>query len=102
MVDKITPNDSRVQYKTANLNGITYSYMLAEPQGHPLHTIFLIHGWPDISLGWRYQIPHLVSLGLRVVVPDMMGYAGTDAPDSPTFYTCKRAADDMAELAKQL
>jgi pimeloyl-ACP methyl ester carboxylesterase len=102
MVDKITPNDSRVQYKTANLNGITYSYILAEPQGPPLHTIFLIHGWPDLSLGWRYQIPHLVSLGLRVVVPDMMGYAGTDAPESPTFYTYKRAADDMAELAKQL
>lgn len=32
----------------------------------------------------------------------MIGYAGTDAPESPTFYTYKRAADDMAELAKQL
>lgn len=36
-----------------------------------------IHGWPDLSLGWRYQIPLLVSLGLRVVAPDMMGYGGT-------------------------
>jgi pimeloyl-ACP methyl ester carboxylesterase len=102
MVDKITPNDSRVQYKSTNLNGRTYGYILAEPNGQILGTIFLIHGWPDLSFGWRYQIPLLTSLGLRVVVPDMMGYGGTDAPDSPSFYTYKRAADDIAELARQL
>ncbi|CZT03426.1 related to epoxide hydrolase [Rhynchosporium agropyri] len=102
MVDKLAPNDSRVQYKTAKLNGVTYSYILAEPKGKALNTIFLVHGWPDISFGWRYQVPHLVSLGLRVVVPDMMGYAGTDAPESPSYYTHKRAADDLATLAEQL
>ncbi|KAG4438667.1 hypothetical protein IFR05_005848 [Cadophora sp. M221] len=102
MVDKLAPNDSRVQYKTAKLNGVTYSYILAEPQGKALNTIFLVHGWPDISFGWRYQIPHLVSLGLRVVAPDMMGYAGTDAPEATSFYTYKRAADDLATLADQL
>ena len=32
----------------------------------------------------------------------MMGYAGTDAPESPSYYTFKRTADDMAELARQL
>lgn len=39
--------------------------------------VLQIHGWPDLSLGWRYQIPLLLSLGLRVVAPDMMGYGGT-------------------------
>ncbi|EKD12985.1 epoxide hydrolase [Drepanopeziza brunnea f. sp. 'multigermtubi' MB_m1] len=102
MVDSITPYDPRVQYKTAILNGVTYNYILAEPLGQILYTIFLIHGWPDLSFGWRYQIPHLLSLGLRVVVPDMMGYAGTDAPESLTHYTYKRAADDLAALAQQL
>jgi pimeloyl-ACP methyl ester carboxylesterase len=102
MVDKISPNDSRVQYKTANLNGVSYSYILAEPSGQALNTIFLIHGWPDLSLGWRYQIPLLTSLGIRVVVPDMMGYGGTDAPEDTKFYTFKRAADDMAALANHI
>lgn len=69
MVDKLTPND--VQHKTAVLNGKTYSYILAEPQGKRLDTVFLVHGWPDMSFGWRYQIPYLASLGLRVVAPDM-------------------------------
>lgn len=36
-----------------------------------------IHGWPDLSMGWRYQIPLLVDMGFRVVAPDMMGYGGT-------------------------
>ncbi|KAH6664896.1 epoxide hydrolase [Halenospora varia] len=102
MVPKLSPKDAQVSYKTTKLNGVTYGYILAEPEVPPLNTIFLIHGWPDMSFGWRYQIPFLTSLGLRVVAPDMMGYGGTDAPDSPTFYTFKRAADDMAALAKEL
>ncbi len=53
MVDKITPTDPRIQFKTANLNGVTYSYILAEPQGKAVDTIFLVHGWPDLALGWR-------------------------------------------------
>ena len=100
--DKIAPNDPRVQEKTALLNGVTYSYLLSEPSGTPLNTIFLIHGFPDLSFGWRYQIPLLTSLGLRVVAPDMMGYNLTDAPQEAKFYTYKRASDDIAELAKQL
>lgn len=27
--------------------------------------------------GWRFQIPALVDMGLRVVAPDMMGYGAT-------------------------
>jgi pimeloyl-ACP methyl ester carboxylesterase len=36
-----------------------------------------IHGWPDCSAGWRFQIPALLELGLRVVAPDLMGFGGT-------------------------
>lgn len=46
MVDKLAVQDSRVQYKSADLNGRTYSYILGEPQNgaEPVATIFLIHG----------------------------------------------------------
>lgn len=36
-----------------------------------------IHGFPDLSMGWRYQIPVLVEMGFRVVGPDCMGYGRT-------------------------
>lgn len=66
-----------------------------------------IHGWPDLSIGWRNQIPLFLSLGFRVVCPDLMGYGGTDAPPVPPneslkLYGYKRAADDINQLAKKL
>ncbi|KAI9773567.1 MAG: hypothetical protein M1840_006841 [Geoglossum simile] len=71
-----------------------------------IHSAIQIHGWPDLSMGWRYQISSLMDLGLRVVVPDMMGYGRTDAPKVPpeslALYGMKRAADDIKELAQQL
>lgn len=97
--------DARLEHKTASLNGRTYHYLLGTPKQFKA-TIFLVHGWPDLSIGWRYQIPMLLNLGLRVVAPDLMGFGGTDAPDVPPnslhLYTYKRAADDFEELAKQI
>ncbi|KAL1603336.1 hypothetical protein SLS59_004432 [Nothophoma quercina] len=107
-IQPIRPNgDERIQHKTAVLNGYTYHYLYAIPNsGKWTETVFLIHGWPDLSLGWRYQIPMLVNLGFRVVAPDMMGYGGTDAPKVPpnpiSLYGLKRASDDIAALAKEL
>ncbi|MCJ1385733.1 hypothetical protein MMC17_008856 [Xylographa soralifera] len=106
-VDKIDAlNDSRISHQTADLNGRTYHYLLGHPKGEPRNTVFLIHGWPDLSMGWRYQIPMFLDMGLRVVCPDMMGYGRTDAPNVPpeslSYYSFKRAADDIKELAKQL
>ncbi|KAL6704870.1 hypothetical protein ACN47E_007553 [Coniothyrium glycines] len=100
-------NDTRITHKTAHLNGYTYHYLYAvPPSGKWTQTVFLIHGWPDLSMGWRYQIPLLVDMGFRVVAPDMMGYGGTDAPKVPpnaiSLYGLKRASDDIAALAKEL
>lgn len=60
--------------------------------------------------GWRYQIPPLLQAGYRVVCPDIMGFGRTDAPPvSPPpsnegieYYSFKRAAEDIKELARQL
>ncbi|KAK4905947.1 hypothetical protein LTR49_024833 [Elasticomyces elasticus] len=100
--DKLSIADSRVQHCFAVLNGQSYHYLLGTPSKSPRATIFLIHGWPDFSFGWRYQIPVLLSLNLQVVVPDMMGYGLTASPHALKFYTMKRAAQDMVALAKQL
>lgn len=61
--------------------------------------------------GWRNQIPTLLSLSYRVVCPDLIGFGRTAAPpvsppyDTNTniqYYSFKRAASDIAELAHQL
>lgn len=106
-VDVIEPHsDKRFTHEHATLNGRKYHYLLAVPEDGYKHTVFLIHGWPDISMGWRYQIPLFLSLGYRVVCPDLMGFGRTEAPAVPpepqNLYGYKRAANDIAELAKHL
>ncbi|KAF2875333.1 Alpha/Beta hydrolase protein [Massariosphaeria phaeospora] len=106
LLQPIAPeSDDRVEHKTAVLNGCSYHYLYGVPPGGQFKaTVFLIHGWPDLSLGWRYQIAMLLDEGFRVVAPDLMGFGGTDAPKVPpnsiNLYSVKRASDDIAELAK--
>lgn len=102
MVDTITPNDPRIVRKTApNIRGKTYGYLLFTPPGPspPTDTIILLHGFPDISLAWRNQVPVLLALNLRVVVPDNLGYGRTDAPHEVENYTMKNLSADIVELA---
>ncbi|XP_014557836.1 hypothetical protein COCVIDRAFT_96111 [Bipolaris victoriae FI3] len=107
-IEPINPeSDSRIEVKKATLNGQTYEYLYGVPKsGEWKKTVFLIHGWPDLAMGWRYQIPLLLDLGFRVVAPNMMGYGGTAAPQVPpnplNLYGMKRASDDIAALAKEV
>lgn len=98
---KLKPNDPRVKYETKQIRGKTYSYILGEPQGPKVGTVVLVHGWPDMAFGWRHQIPFLMSLGFQVVAPNMVGYAGTDAPQDLGEFTFKSVSADIAELARQ-
>jgi soluble epoxide hydrolase/lipid-phosphate phosphatase len=100
--NKLVPNDPRVRYESADVRGNKYTYILAEPKGEVVDTIFLCHGWPDMAFGWRYQIPFLVDQGYRVVAPNMLGYAGTARPEAIEAYTFKSVAEDIRELARQL
>lgn len=97
---------SPVSHCFAELNGQRYHYLLGSPKGQAKGTVFLIHGWPDCSAGWRNQMPMFVEMGYRCVAPDMMGYGRTAAPKVPPhslgLYGQKRAADDIKELARQL
>ncbi|KAL5360116.1 epoxide hydrolase [Aspergillus floccosus] len=103
-VDKINVRgDPRVERRSASVNGKTYSYLYSVPDsGKYKATIFLIHGFPDLSMAWRYQIPMLRDKGLRVVAPDCLGYGQTDAPEAVEPYSHKNCADDIKELAAQL
>ncbi|KAK5664226.1 hypothetical protein OQA88_442 [Cercophora sp. LCS_1] len=97
--DKLTPDDSRVEHHTVQIRGNNWHYLLAKPDGAPSATIVLVHGWPDLAFGWRYQVPYLLSLNLRVIVPDMLGYGQTDAPDAVEEYSMKKIAGDIRDLA---
>lgn len=99
--DKLVPDDPRVKTETALIRGKTYKYIVGQPEGEPVATMVLIHGFPDLGFGWRCQVPYFMSLRFQVVVPDMLGYGGTDAPLAVEEYTYKNIAADIKELSQK-
>ena len=50
----------------------TTHYLAAGPETGPL--IIFIHGWPELSISWRHQLPFFAAMGFRAIAPDMRGY----------------------------
>jgi pimeloyl-ACP methyl ester carboxylesterase len=50
-------------------------YLASGPEDGPL--IIFVHGWPELSLSWRHQLPALAALGFRCIAPDMRGYGNS-------------------------
>ena len=50
----------------------TTGYLACGAKTGPL--LVFCHGWPELSLSWRHQLPTFASLGFRCVAPDMRGY----------------------------
>lgn len=50
-VDALVPNDPRVEHKFTSVRGLTYHYMLAKPEGTPVATVVLCHGWYVFPIG---------------------------------------------------
>jgi pimeloyl-ACP methyl ester carboxylesterase len=61
-------------------------------------TILLLHGFPDLAYGWRFQIPSLSRNGFRVIAPDMVGYGETETAVDLERYSFKSVVLDFIEL----
>jgi pimeloyl-ACP methyl ester carboxylesterase len=58
--------------------------------------VVLLHGFPELNISWRHQIPALAAAGYRVVAPNQRGYAGSVRDGS--YATGDLAADVVAML----
>ena len=64
--------------------------------------VLLLHGFPDFSYGWRYQIGALAAAGFRVVAPDLRGYNRSSKPRRVAAYTIPALAADVVALVAAL
>jgi haloalkane dehalogenase len=62
-----------------------------------LETVLCLHGEPSWGYLYRRMIPPLVAAGVRVVVPDLVGFGRSDKPAERTDYTYNRHVAWMAE-----
>ncbi|KAL1709176.1 Alpha/Beta hydrolase protein [Schizophyllum commune] len=81
--------------------GRTYHFVDELPSNYEhgrTPVLLCVHGFPDLWYGWRNQIKPWRDAGYRVIVPDMLGYGGTDKPHDSAEYTTKKLCNDLAAL----
>ncbi|KAG6854361.1 hypothetical protein C0991_007866 [Blastosporella zonata] len=95
-------NPASFNHRLAKLaTGRTYHFVDQVPKDYDHQrttTLLCVHGFPDLWYGWRYQIGPWVHKGYRVVVPDMLGYGGTDKPHNSSEYSTQKLCADLAAL----
>lgn len=74
----------------------TTHYLAAGPLDGPL--VIFVHGWPELSLSWRHQLPVFGALGFRAVAPDMRGYGRSSVYPRHADYAQAEVVQDMLEL----
>ncbi len=78
----------------------TTGYLAAGPADGPV--VIFVHGWPELSISWRHQLPLFAALGFRAIAPDMRGYGRSSTYDTTESFAQEHIVADMVELIDQL
>ena len=82
-----------IDYQTIRANGIDFNVATA---GTGLRLALCLHGFPESSYSWRYQMPLLAQLGFRVWAPDLRGYGASSRPKGVKAYALEHLEEDVA------
>ncbi|NVD71756.1 alpha/beta hydrolase [Duganella sp. BJB1802] len=79
-------------------NGIRLQ--VAEQGKGPL--VLLLHGFPETSYSWRYQLKALSAAGYRALAPDLRGYGRSECPSDASLYTTLHVVSDLVGLLNSI
>ncbi|EJD35450.1 alpha/beta-hydrolase [Auricularia subglabra TFB-10046 SS5] len=86
-------------YKDAKTSrGKNYHYLAIAPSDATKPTLLFIHGFPSTSQDWHFQIEYFHAKGYGLIVPDLLGYGGTDKPSDTAEYNLRLMAQDVVDL----
>ena len=83
---------------TTTINGTSINYADTGGDGRP---VVLLHAFPLNSGQWEQQVDAL-SGRFRLIVPDLKGFGGSDAPEDASSYSMDDYADSVAGLLDEL
>jgi pimeloyl-ACP methyl ester carboxylesterase len=85
---------------TVKTNRHTTGYLACGAESAPL--LIFCHGWPELSLSWRHQLPAMAALGFRCIAPDMRGYGRSSTYKRHEDFAQELIVEDMLELLASL
>ena len=78
----------------------TSFYLACGAEDAPL--VIFVHGWPELSISWRHQLPCFAALGFRAIAPDMRGYGRSSTYSRHEDYALEHIVADMIDLIDAL
>src|SRR5438094_255194 len=89
--------DAPIQTEFINANGLRFETLTCgDPQSDTL--ALCLHGFPEVNLSWREQMPMLAGLGYRVWAPNQRGYGLSTRPPHMRDYAIEHLMADVAGL----
>lgn len=78
-------------------SGRTYRYVSVRARRNK-PTLLFLHGFPSSLYDWRHQIEFFRAHGYGLIVPDLLGYGGTDKPEELEAYRFRAMAEQLVEI----
>ncbi|MFN3231021.1 MAG: alpha/beta fold hydrolase [Alphaproteobacteria bacterium] len=87
--------DHPIRTEMVEANGLTFEVDMC---GGGDKFALCLHGFPEHSFSWRYQLPLLASLGYTVWAPNQRGYGKSSRPKGVENYAIEHLLADAAGL----
>ncbi len=84
-----------LHYRQLSANGLSFNVAHG---GEGNRLVLCLHGFPELSMSWRHQIPVLADAGYQVWAPDLRGYGDTDRPTGIENYSLPVLVADVVGL----
>ena len=97
-VERVVPDalcNPSIRTMTVQANGLNFE---VDECGSGNRLALCLHGFPEHSFSWRYQLPHLAELGYRAWAPNLRGYGSSSRPVGVGAYSVENLMADVAGL----
>jgi len=97
MTDIVPDNlrDRRIHTEFVDANGQRFE---VDQCGAGDRLALCLHGFPEHSFSWRYQLPMLAEAGYRAWAPNLRGYGNSSRPEGMAAYSVEDLMADVAGL----
>ena len=97
MLEIVPPalRDGRIRSERIAANGLQFEVDMC---GAGQRLALCLHGFPEHSFSWRFQLPMLAELGFNAWAPNLRGYGNTTRPVGVQAYRMDELIEDVAGL----